>query len=215
MTKQDRRYDGERIAVRYNPKRCIHFAACVRGLPVVFDTERRPWIAPDNADADAVAEVVQRCPTGALHFERSGGAAEQPWPHAGVQVSADGPLYVRGDVTLGREDGEPIVEDTRMALCRCGMSGNKPFCDNSHKQGFHDAGELSPKDGKGEAKEEPLTITVSNIGPYKLAGSFTIRSADGGETRIFQRASLCRCGASQHKPFCDGSHNQVDPEIFK
>jgi CDGSH-type Zn-finger protein/uncharacterized Fe-S cluster protein YjdI len=214
MTKQDRRYDGERITVRYNPKRCIHFAACVRGLPVVFDTERRPWIEPGNADADAVAEVVQRCPTGALHFEQRGGAAEQPQPHAGVQVSTDGPLYLRGDLTLRREDGSPIVEDTRMALCRCGMSGNKPFCDNSHKQGFHDTGELSPKDGNADAEEEPLTITVSDRGPYRLAGSFTIRGAGGGEARTYARASLCRCGASQHKPFCDGSHKQVDPEIF-
>jgi CDGSH-type Zn-finger protein/uncharacterized Fe-S cluster protein YjdI len=216
MADKEKRYDGEDVVVRYNIKRCIHFAACVRGLPSVFDEQRRPWIQPGNADADAVAEVVQRCPTGALHFERlDGGAAEQPQTHGSVQVSADGPLYVRGELTLQREDGTLIVKDTRIALCRCGMSGNKPFCDNSHRQGFHDAGALAPKDKTSDAEDEPLTITVSDIGPNRFAGSFTIRNADGSESRTYSRASLCRCGASQHKPFCDGSHNHVNPEIFK
>ena len=216
MSEQGKRYDSDDVVVRYNIKRCIHFAACVRGLPSVFDEQRRPWIQPGNADAEAVAEVVQRCPTGALHFERlDGGPAEQPQPHASVQVSADGPLYVRGELTIQREDGTQIVQDTRVALCRCGMSGNKPFCDNSHKQGFEDAGELSPKAKTSDAEEEPVTITVSDIGPYNVAGSFTIQSADGSDSRTYARASLCRCGASKHKPFCDNSHTQVDPEIFK
>jgi CDGSH-type Zn-finger protein/uncharacterized Fe-S cluster protein YjdI len=216
MTEDGKRYTGERIVVRYNPRRCIHFAACVRGLPAVFDKERRPWVAPDNADADELAALVQQCPTGALHFERSdGSAAELPLARASVQVEANGPLYVRGDITLQRENGAQIIADTRIALCRCGMSGNKPFCDNSHQQGFHHAGDLAPKPGEGDANEESLTITVSDRGPYRVAGAFTIRSADGSETRSYPSASLCRCGASQHKPFCDGSHRQVDQEIFK
>jgi CDGSH-type Zn-finger protein len=43
-----------------------------------------------------------------------------------------GPLCVRGLVRLLKADGNVIVEDRRLALCRCGQSHNKPFCDNSH-----------------------------------------------------------------------------------
>ncbi len=59
-----KRYDGKRIEVTYDPKRCLHAAECVCGLPAVFDTAKRPWIAPDAAEAEAVAAVVRRCPTG-------------------------------------------------------------------------------------------------------------------------------------------------------
>jgi CDGSH-type Zn-finger protein len=46
----------------------------------------------------------------------------------------DGPLFVRGDVTVTDEHGAVIRRDTRMALCRCGQSEHKPFCDNTHRR---------------------------------------------------------------------------------
>ncbi|GAA3650716.1 CDGSH iron-sulfur domain-containing protein [Microbacterium marinilacus] len=46
----------------------------------------------------------------------------------------DGPILVRGDVDLRDADGEPIPRNRRtMALCRCGLSSIKPFCDGTHK----------------------------------------------------------------------------------
>ena len=48
---------------------CEHSGNCVRGLPQVFDTERKPWIEPDGATADAVVAQVMRCPSGALRIE--------------------------------------------------------------------------------------------------------------------------------------------------
>lgn len=46
----------------------------------------------------------------------------------------DGPLLVRGDVDLRTPDGEPIDRKRRtVALCRCGLSTIKPFCDGTHK----------------------------------------------------------------------------------
>ncbi len=46
----------------------------------------------------------------------------------------DGPLLVRGDVELRTADGEPIPRKRRtVALCRCGLSTIKPFCDGTHK----------------------------------------------------------------------------------
>lgn len=73
----DRRpYEGRSITVTFEAGRCRHAAECVRGLPEVFDTGRRPWIQPDGADADRVAAVVRRCPSGALRYERTDGAEE-------------------------------------------------------------------------------------------------------------------------------------------
>jgi uncharacterized Fe-S cluster protein YjdI len=62
-------YVGTDVAVSFDPELCRHAAECVRGLPAVFDTQRRPWIAPDGAPAEEVREVVARCPSGALRVE--------------------------------------------------------------------------------------------------------------------------------------------------
>jgi uncharacterized Fe-S cluster protein YjdI/CDGSH-type Zn-finger protein len=130
----DRAYAGTGITVRYDRTRCRHVAECVRGLPLVFDPERRPWIVVDNEpDALLVAEVVRRCPTGALHYDLEGGPAERPDLVTTVTAVPDGPLLVRGDLRLDLGDAGRIAE-TRAALCRCGYSANKPFCDGSHER---------------------------------------------------------------------------------
>lgn len=53
---------------------------------------------------------------------------------ATVTAYPDGPLIVRGDVQLQTADGEPIERHRKtLALCRCGLSAIKPFCDGTHK----------------------------------------------------------------------------------
>lgn len=63
------RSDG--AAVTFEASRCQHAAECVRGLPQVFDTGRRPWIQPEHASLDEIATVIDRCPSLALRFERA------------------------------------------------------------------------------------------------------------------------------------------------
>lgn len=63
-------YPGTDVDVSFDPEVCRHAAACVRGLPAVFDTQRRPWIMPDAAPPADVVAVVGRCPSGALRIER-------------------------------------------------------------------------------------------------------------------------------------------------
>lgn len=214
MSKADKRYTSDTIDVTYNVKRCIHAAECVHGLPAVFDTQARPWVQPGNADADAVAAVVLRCPTGALHFERKdGGSAETAPSENRIQIATDGPLYVHGDVTL--VDGDASHADTRVALCRCGASSNKPFCDNSHKDaGFSDAGAVEGATAGGNSAEDaaggPLTVSQAPNGPLLLRGQFTLVSGDGETVFHGQKAALCRCGGSANKPFCDGTHSRID-----
>jgi CDGSH-type Zn-finger protein len=84
------------------------------------------------ADADAIATAVLRCPTGALHFVRhDGGAQEQPDVPTTLTPIRDGPLYVRGNVEVRALDGHTIRDATRASMCRCGLARQIPFCDNT------------------------------------------------------------------------------------
>jgi uncharacterized Fe-S cluster protein YjdI len=126
-------YGDERIEVQWEPRLCIHARNCVRRLGRVFDPERHPWIDVAAAEADEIAETVLSCPTGALHFRRlDGGAQEEPTDPPTVVPRTNGPLFLRGHFRIEDADGTLLREDTRLALCRCGASANKPFCDGSH-----------------------------------------------------------------------------------
>lgn len=128
-------YRSESIAVYWNASRCIHSGNCVRGLPQVFQSSERPWIKVGQATANEIAEVVSHCPSGALHFERfDGGPQEQAAEVTTVEPRPNGPLAVRGHLRVVAADGTVLREDTRMTLCRCGQSNNKPFCDGSHRR---------------------------------------------------------------------------------
>jgi CDGSH-type Zn-finger protein/uncharacterized Fe-S cluster protein YjdI len=202
------RYEGEKLAVLYDVERCIHAAECVRGLPNTFDPQRRPWVSPDAAEAGEVVDVILRCPSGALHYERrDGGPAEEPAAENTVTVVADGPFYLRGRIEIADPDGNVQIADTRVALCRCGASKNKPFCDLSHKQaGFEDPGLLPADAMTGTPSENPvLRVVCRPNGPLILEGFFLLRTADG-QSSIPRKRIFCRCGASASKPFCDGSH---------
>jgi CDGSH-type Zn-finger protein len=63
--------------------------------------------------------------------------AERDWTGVGepsVTACPNGPLLIRGDVALFDGDGNPIERHRRtVALCRCGASNVKPFCDGTHK----------------------------------------------------------------------------------
>ncbi len=209
-------YESDDIAVTYDAARCIHAARCVERLPAVFDPDRRPWIQPDAADAEAVAEAVRACPTGALHYARAGGARaddEEPVPTENtVAVDPDGPLYLRGDIVLKDADGHVLLRDTRVALCRCGLSENKPLCDNSHVDQF-EAGAALGATGTEEIEDPSgtltvtLTVTLAAGGPLVLHGPFRLEG--DAEARTYAKGALCRCGRSASKPFCDGTHREA------
>jgi CDGSH-type Zn-finger protein len=211
-----------------------------------------------------------------------------------IEVQEDGPYVVSGNVTLTRtaqvetEFGEPVgwvpdeeldEAEERYELCRCGRSGNKPFCDGSHLTGFdgtetadrsdiadrryefpagegtvsfdlatcQHAGycgdrftnwrrlarraddpavrerlmqmvrlcpsgalEMQPEaDGEQLEPALPVSIGVVRDGPYWVRGRIPVTSADGHTYEVRNRVTLCRCGRSETKPFCDGSHTHV------
>jgi CDGSH-type Zn-finger protein/uncharacterized Fe-S cluster protein YjdI len=215
MSEGARRYRGETIDITFDGARCIHAAECVRGLPGVFDTQRRPWILPSGGSAEQIVDVIERCPTGALHYDRRhGGPAELPDAENSIRLRPNGPLYARGSLRLVTPDGELVLQDVRIALCRCGQSQHKPFCDNSHiAAAFADEGlfaEGSPTGDSALDKRGPgdLTVKLRANGPLKLDGPFLLIDA-GGQVLARSEAVLCRCGGSANKPFCDGTHRTI------
>jgi uncharacterized Fe-S cluster protein YjdI len=97
MPDRRKRYTGQGVDVSFDPVRCRHAAECVRGLPGVFDTGRRPWILPDGADPEDVMRVVARCPTGALRTHPATPAlTEKPVTPTEVGAQAGGPLLAPG-----------------------------------------------------------------------------------------------------------------------
>jgi uncharacterized Fe-S cluster protein YjdI/CDGSH-type Zn-finger protein len=218
MTTKIRRYTGKDIDVTFDVKRCIHAEECVRNLPQVFDTSRRPWIMPENSpSADRLAEVVVTCPTGAIHYDfKSKDQIENPPDTNTIWLVENGPIYVFGDLTIESDDGEFTLKETRAAFCRCGATHNKPFCDNSHKDVEFSAS--SSLEGEGAAvKITPLnapgglliTFKTDQLGSIKFSGPVQIKN--GEDEVIYQgnRASLCTCSLSIKKPFCDASHRKV------
>src|SRR6185437_4427285 len=91
--------------------------------------------------ADAVAGIVELCPSGALQYRRLDGGREEVVPEAtALTPIKNGPLMVRGRIDVTREDGT-VETMPRATLCRCGQSLHKPFCDNEHiKVGFRAPG---------------------------------------------------------------------------
>ncbi|AUH38913.1 (4Fe-4S)-binding protein [Streptomyces sp. CMB-StM0423] len=126
---QKKSYEGKSITVTFEAGRCLHAAECVHGLPEVFDPDARPWIRPDGAEAERLAEVVRRCPSGALQYERVDGEAETPDRPTNVTRNSVGQVLVRGELSLDTAAG-PRAE-TRAVLCGCGQSGLQPYCDHA------------------------------------------------------------------------------------
>lgn len=155
-------YGNDAIEVSWEPRLCIHTGNCFRALGEVFVPEARPWIDVEAADPDAIARTILTCPTGALHFRRlDGGPQEEAAPDTAIEPRPNGPLFLRGNLRIVAADGSLIREDTRLALCRCGASENKPFCDGSHRRiGFTTAPPAAEgHDESGDKPAKPATET--------------------------------------------------------
>jgi CDGSH-type Zn-finger protein len=194
-----------------------------------------------------------------------------------IKGAPNGPYLLEGKPSLRRSSGKTYPVDGNAALCRCGGSKNKPFCDGTHKKiGFSDRNFLDEKrnhretyegrkitildnraicahaghctDGLKEVfrmREEPWiapdaapvesiietirkcpsgalsyaidgveaaepkrppAITITDDGPYAVTGGIELAGVEFGDGASREHFTLCRCGASKNKPFCDGSH---------
>ena len=209
---QIHKYPGDQVDVSWDGRLCIHVGECGRAEGELFVGGRDPWCDPGRVGAvQEVVEVCERCPTGALtYIRKDGGGAELPPGRNQVVIANDGPLYLTGDLSIdGAAEGMTGVR-FRAALCRCGASNNKPFCDNSHREiRFEDQGAVGASGEPSIVEGGKLEIKRAPNGPLLVNGSFTIVSGSGRVAWRGTRAALCRCGASKNKPFCDGTHRAI------
>ncbi len=203
--------EGEHLTLIYEGKKCIHSRFCVTGAPQVFLANVvGPWIHPDAIDVATLVEIAHECPSGAIRYRRKDGVPDETAPPVNlISIRENGPYAVRADIKL---DGDTDAQRFRATLCRCGASKAKPFCDGSHHEiEFTATGEpattkdtdmLAVRDG--ELAIEPLTD-----GPLRVRGNLEITSGTGRVVSRIQQTKLCRCGASNTKPFCDGTHQRI------
>ncbi|MBI2903351.1 MAG: CDGSH iron-sulfur domain-containing protein [Candidatus Methylomirabilis oxyfera] len=207
-------------------------------------------------------------------------ASTKEGPQPAIECSSNGPYLVRNLQSLRNSKGESIPTKPVIALCRCGASAKKPFCDGTHsKVGFssqrlsdgsrdkrqdyvgkgitiHDnrsicshagfcterlasvfrlktrpwidphgagvdqiveavkrcpSGALSYSIDGVEHRDQdrdPM-IAVSKDGPYLVTGGVELEDESRAEGASEEHYTLCRCGASKNKPFCDGTHWSV------
>lgn len=204
-------------------------------------------------------------------------------PAINIEIRENGPLIVTGLKRLISAEGEAIEVKENIALCRCGESGNKPFCDGTHKRtGFSGAREIERPLNKSKAYvgqeitindnrticahaahcvEELGTvfnlegrpwidpngasvqdimalvrrcpsgalsytidgvtyddfgsesqITIEQGGPYRVTGKITLGIDEILAPPASEHYTLCRCGISKNKPYCDGSHHSKESD---
>mgnify|MGYP001821180802 FL=1 len=208
---KNKTYLGKNIDVQWDSRLCIYIGDCGYSSGDLFVGGRDPWCQPDLVDDDYVKDVVRRCPSGALTYnDKTPGENEQSAECNSVQVVYNGPLYIQGELHIENAPEDMPGVRYRAALCRCGQSQNKPFCDNSHhKAGFEDYGAVGEQGDGLETDGGKLTIKSIPNGPLLLSGNFAIIAGSGRIAWQGRQAALCRCGHSGNKPFCDGSHKDA------
>jgi uncharacterized Fe-S cluster protein YjdI len=134
-------YKNDEITVTWQPDVCIHSEKCFHGLPKVFNPKNRPWVNLDDAENKVIIDQVNTCPSGALsgrynHEEQQNDSSNEV---PSVEIMPNGPILMKGNLQLKYNGKDELKEAKVTAFCRCGASGNKPFCDGSHsKVGFED-----------------------------------------------------------------------------
>src|SRR3989442_14328636 len=114
-------YRGRDVEVSFDLDICIHVGECLRGDPNVFKLRRRPWALPDEGSPDGVAEVVERCPSGALLYTRlDGGRQEEPRGTTTGTPMRNGPLISTGGTRCRPESA------TAQAVPRPGLYPSAP-----------------------------------------------------------------------------------------
>ncbi len=125
-------YENDGITVQFNKLLCSHAKECVKNAPQVFNTKMRPWVQFGESDLDSITKAVANCPSGALSLTTP--SQTRDWLRDDVveiRVEKNGPLRVK-NVPIPNDHWADGQSPQQYVLCRCGLSGNKPFCDGSH-----------------------------------------------------------------------------------
>ena len=126
---------GPALTLSDNGHLCVHARFCMRAGGI-WNLVRQ---SGNPTNHDLAIEQASNCPSGRLVvIDNATGKAIEPELEKSIVVieyppkGEHGPLYVRGGIPVISTDGMPYEIRNRVTLCRCGRSGNKPFCDGSH-----------------------------------------------------------------------------------
>jgi len=146
MSKETFKYTNNDITVVWKPTVCIHSTVCWKGLIDVFNPKEKPWIKMGGATTERIIEQVRKCPSGALSYFLNEDISKNQTDEKvvaesahilKVEVTANGPYLIKTECLIVHSDGREETKGGTVALCRCGASANKPYCDGSHnKTGF-------------------------------------------------------------------------------
>ena len=139
--------NGE-ITVYWKSELCIHSANCLIGLPAVFNSKKKPWINVHASNSKDIMKAIDTCPSRALTYLKSTkfitskprATQKMKSKFARVQILQNGPALITGNFIVRDAQKKKIqIENEVVAICRCGGSKKKPFCDGSHQSvGFTD-----------------------------------------------------------------------------
>jgi uncharacterized Fe-S cluster protein YjdI len=128
-------YSNGEITVVWQPELCIHSGKCVKSLPEAYKPNEKPWIKIDNASTEQFKNQLATCPSGALSYYMNKEESKAPEvQETKIEVIDGGPLIVHGTVVIKDSEGGVVRKDKKTALCRCGASSNKPYCDGTHRK---------------------------------------------------------------------------------
>lgn len=106
----------------------------------VCDNDSEDWIHPEEASVEEVIDTVRKCPSGALTFTVDGKTEVKQEGAVSIRIVKNGPYQIKGPVVFDSPIWSRNASKSSFALCRCGKSGNIPFCDYSHgEQGWDDS----------------------------------------------------------------------------
>ena len=204
---------GKDATIHFDAQKCIHSRHCVLSHPDVFvPNVKGEWIHPDAQPVAELIRVGQNCPSGAIRVVRNAESdiagdalSSDNFPIVNtIRVRENGPLAIEAELQL---KGQALTTP-RATLCRCGQSNNKPYCDGSHvAAGFIATGE--PASATFEAlatRNGPVNVQPTPNGPLRLVGNLEVVTGTGRTCNKVGETYLCRCGHSNNKPYCDGSH---------
>lgn len=143
MALETLKYTNNEVTVVWKPKTCIHSTICWKGLIEVFNPKERPWIKMDGASTERIIEQVRQCPSGALsYFLNAEAVTDEPADKVvaeaatviKVEVKPNGPYIINTECLIVHSDGREETKTGTLALCRCGSSANKPYCDGTHRK---------------------------------------------------------------------------------
>jgi uncharacterized Fe-S cluster protein YjdI len=133
------KYPNEEITIIWKPEICFHSGICARGLPGVFDPKRKPWVDMSQADTQQIIEQVKKCPSGALSYfmnneQPADAIVSEQAAITQIEVSNNGPYLIKTECIIIHSDGREEIKKGTVALCRCGASNKKPYCDGTHRR---------------------------------------------------------------------------------